>query len=229
MATRVGSTRPAKKQGISTGGPKVPGPNGKGPRDNGSRGEEDDGASRRLSPNAYRIAMWVVLAAVVMMFAALSSVYIILSANNDWQRVSLPRMFFFSTGAILASSWTLHNARRSLKQGRPRRYTQWLTATLVLGLAFVASQLLAWRELVAQGLYLATNPHSSFFYLFTSVHGVHLLGGIFGLLYLLFRLRKPEIWLDPEGLEVSSGAVTLYWHAMDVLWLWVFLLLLVWR
>lgn len=229
MATRIGGTKPAKAKPIGAGGPNVPGPNGKGPRGNGRQGGEDDDSGRRLSPAAYRIAMWIVLAAVVMMFAALSSVYIILSANQEWRPVSVPRMFYLSTGVILLSSGTLHTAQRSLKQGRWIKYTQWLGVTLILGALFLAFQLLAWRELIAQGIYLASNPHSSFFYLFTGVHGVHVLGGIFGLAYMFSRMRKPLELIEPERLEASAGAVSLYWHAMDGLWVWLFLLLLIWR
>lgn len=227
MATRVGSTKPATKKGVGPGGPKFPGPNGKGPRGNGAKGGEDD-AGGRLSPSAYRIAMWAVIAAVLMMFAVLSVAFIALSTDEEWRPVTLPRMFYASTVTILLSSVTVHYARRRLKEGRLTRYQQWLVATLLLGLAFLASQVLAWRELIAQGAY-ANNPNSSFFYLFTGVHGVHLVGGIIGLVYLLIRLGKPKWWLDSQALEVSSGAVALYWHTMDALWIWLFLLLLVWR
>ncbi len=229
MATRIGGTKPAKSKVVGPGGPKVPGPNGKGPRGNGWQGGEDDDPGKRLSPAAYRIAMWIVLAAVVMMFAALSSVYIILSANPGWRPVGVPRMFFLSTGVILLSSLTLHKAQRSLKLGRLPQYRKWLSGTLILGLVFLGTQLLAWRELVAQGLYLATNPHSSFFYLFTGVHGVHVLGGLVGLGYMLFRIRKSLQVVELDRFEASAGAVSLYWHAMDGLWIWLFLLLLVWR
>jgi cytochrome c oxidase subunit 3 len=136
-------------------------------------------------------------------------------------------MFLLSTGIILASSGTIESARRSLKQGIERRYGRLLLFTLVLGLAFLSAQLLGWRELVAQGVYLEGQPHSSFFYLFTGVHGLHLLGGILALSYLLARYR--HAWSESERRQAVTDVVVLYWHFMDGLWVWLFLLLLVWR
>ena len=192
MATTVTSTRSATKRDTSSvgGGSGPPGPNGKGPRGNGWHDGHDDKRGK-LSPVAYRITMWLVVAAVAMMFAALSSAYIILSAGEQRVRVAMPRMFFLSTGLILLSSLSFESAKRSLKQGGVTSYVRAIALTLVIGLLFLIAQLLGWRELAAQGIYFASHPQSSFFYFLTGVHGVHLLGGILALLYLLARtLRK---------------------------------------
>jgi cytochrome c oxidase subunit III len=229
MATTVTSTRSAtKKETRFGGGAKPPGPNGKGPHGNGSQGDQD-GKRRRLSPAAYRITMWVVVAAVVMMFAALSSAYIILSAGEQRVRVAMPLMFFLSTGLIVLSSISFESAKRSLKLGRVSGYVRRIVLTLVIGLLFLAAQLMGWRELAAQGIYFASHPHSSFFYFLTGVHGIHLLGGIVGLLYLVARTRPREKQIAAERMTTLTDVVSLYWHAMDGLWLWVFVLLLVWR
>jgi cytochrome c oxidase subunit 3 len=172
--------------------------------------------------------MWVVLAAIVMMFAALSSAYIILSGGQQWRPVSMPRMFFLSTGIILASSFSLETAKRSLNQGRQNRSFGWLVVTLALGVTFITCQLMGWRELAAQGVYFASHPHSSFFYFFTGVHGVHLLGGLAALLYLIVRVRLRRAVIS-EKTEIATQMVSLYWHTMDALWLWLFLLLLIWK
>jgi cytochrome c oxidase subunit 3 len=109
---------------------------------------------------------------------------------------------------------------------------------LLLGFGFLASQLLAWRELVGQGIYLATNPHSSFFYLLTGLHGLHLLGGILGLSYLALRARRESgAAFDVAGAagnrarkrRASVDAIGLYWHFMDGLWVYLFALLFLWR
>ena len=229
MATTVTSTKPGKKTGIRIGGgPKFPGPNGKGPRGNGWQGGKDDSA-RRFTPAAYRITMWVVIAAVVMMFAALSSAYIILSAGEQWRPVRMPRMFYLSTAIIMVSSLSFETAKRSLKQARQTLYVRWLAVTLFLGFAFLAAQLVGWRELAAQGVYFAGHPHSSFFYFFTGVHGVHLLGGMIALLYLLTRVSGHHEQSSSEKTVTSAEVVSLYWHTMDGVWVWLFLLLLVWR
>src|SRR5205085_10644710 len=97
--------------------------------------------------------------------------------------------------------------------------------TVMLGLAFLASQLMAWRQLVAQGIYVSSNPHSSFFYVLTGAHALHLLGGILGLDYLLLRSRRrlSEEHGEEKRLAIVSS-VALYWHFMGGLWIYLFLL-----
>ena len=98
-----------------------------------------------------------------------------------------------------------------------------------LGVGFVVSQLSAWRQLVKQGIYVSSNPHSSFFYLLTATHGVHLLGGLVALTYLTLRVRRYEDKLEVQKSQAAADVVTLYWHFMDVLWIYVFVLLFFWK
>lgn len=224
MATMVTSTKPARKTSPG-GGPKIPGPNGNGRKHNGDfRGPESQG-------NRYRIGMWVGLASVAMMFTSLSSAYIVRSASsNDWTPLPMPRVLLVSTALILASSITLETARRKLKTGLNAPYKRWLLVTVILGLAFLVAQLFAWRRLVRQGIYLASNPHSSFFYLLTGAHAVHLIGGLLGLLFLWLRWRRhttEETAIVKR--KAATDAVTVYWHFMDALWIYLFLLLFLWR
>ena len=224
MATTVTSTRPLTKKGIG-GGPKSRGPNGNGaPKRNGRDRRFPDFQS---SANRYRIGTLVGLASILMMFTALSSAYIVRAASSsDWQPLAMPRILLFSTALILISSVTLETARRRLKSAAAKAYKPWLLLTMLLGLGFLASQLLAWRQLVGQGVYVASNPHSSFFYLLTAAHGVHLLGGLAALAYLAIRSRAPqENQLALTKAQAGADAVTLYWHFMDFLWIYLFLLL----
>jgi cytochrome c oxidase subunit 3 len=142
-------------------------------------------------------------------------------------------MLLISTALLLASSATLEAARRKLKAGLSALYQRWLFITVVLGLAFLGAQLIAWRQLARQGLYLASNPHSSFFYLLTGAHAVHLLGGLLGLTFLWFRWRRPRNEANEETRvakrRAATDAVTIYWHFMDGLWIYLFLLLFLWR
>jgi cytochrome c oxidase subunit III len=224
MATMVTSTRPpAIKKGAGTG-PGVPGPNGNGSRGGSFRDPESHA-------NRYRIGMWVALASVTMMFTSLSSAYIVRSSSaNDWVSLPMPKILIASTILILASSVTLELARRKLKASLTSAYTQWVVITVVLGLAFLGSQLFAWRQLKAWGLYVSTNPHSSFFYLLTGAHAVHLAGGLLGLTFLWLRSRR--ITSEAAVLskrQASADAVSIYWHFMDALWIYLFLLLFLWR
>jgi cytochrome c oxidase subunit 3 len=227
MATMVTSTKPLtkKEKGLS-GGSKFPGPNGSRRR-NGHEGSSSD----ETSANRYRIGMWVALASILMLFTALTSAYIVRAASaNDWHPIAMPQILLLSTALIVISSGTIEVARRKLKTAFTGAYWRWLLVTTALGIAFLVSQLLAWRQLVRQGVYVATNPHSSFFYLLTATHGVHLLGGLLALVYLLVRTWKThEAGRTGLKRQAAADAVTLYWHFMDGLWIYLFLLLFFWR
>jgi cytochrome c oxidase subunit 3 len=233
--TVTSTERVARKTGKGVGGgPRggkggPPPRNGKGFGNGGGPGRGGD--SQGFSPARYRLGMWVALAAIAMMFTALTSAYIVRAASgDDWRPIAMPNILWFSTGLILASSFTFEAARRALKRGQDSIYSRWLLLTVLLGLGFLASQLIAWRQLVSQGVYVATNPHSSFFYLLTGAHGVHLIGGILALDFLLFRTwRKTVGAYTAERRRAAADAVSLYWHFMDGLWLYLFLLLFLWR
>ena len=210
------------------GGPRPRGGNGF-PKNGGARG--DQGEFLRFSPDRYRIGVWVGIGSILMLFVALTSSYIVRSASgNDWQPIAMPKVLWLSTALIVISSITMEISRRSLKQQRDAGYGRWLMITVALGLAFLASQLLAWRQLVRQGVYLASNPYNSFFYLFTAAHGLHLLGGILALGYLLLRTTRKRSTVEGELRRAGAAdAATIYWHFMDGLWVALFLLLFFWK
>ncbi|MGH9872372.1 MAG: cytochrome c oxidase subunit 3 [Pyrinomonadaceae bacterium] len=177
--------------------------------------------------NRYRLGIWVALASILMLFTALSSAYIVRAASSsDWQPLAMPRILLLSSALILISSGTLETARRKLRHAASSAYKPWLLLTVVLGVGFLVSQLIAWRQLARLGVYVASNPHSSFFYLLTAAHGVHLLGGLGALAYLSLRSRAPQE--DNSAVtkaQAKADAVTVYWHFMDFLWLYLFVLL----
>ena len=224
MATMVTTTKKETNKGLGPGG--FPGPNGKKPGGNGWKG--GDRSKPKFSPATYRITMWILLAAIVMMFAALSSVYI-MSSTEQWRPVAMPRMFLVSTVLILSSSWTFQRAKRSLQRERIHAHMKWLLLTLALGLGFLVSQLVGWQELARAGVYFAGHPKSTFFYLATALHGAHLVGGIGLVLYLLIRSRRLVLPLSAEKHSTWTGVVGLYWHTMDGIWLWLLMLLLVFK
>jgi cytochrome c oxidase subunit III len=182
----------------------------------------------RLTGSHYRIGMWVALAAILMMFTALTSAYIVRAGSaNDWQPLTMPRVLLVSTALILISSGTLEWARR--KAATQTAYRIRLIITVVLGLGFLASQLWAWRQLAEQGVYVSSNPHSSFFYLLSATHGVHLLGGLLFLIYLAGRTRSSDNAVAGAKRQAVADAVSIYWHFMAVLWIYLFVLLFYWR
>jgi cytochrome c oxidase subunit 3 len=169
------------------------------------------------------MGMWVLVTIVVMLFAGLSSAYIVMRGAPNWENVSLPRVLWLNTALLVVSSLTLEAARRAVRRERQSAVRGWIAASALLGAAFLAGQLLAWSQLAAAGVYLPTTHHSSFFYVLTTVHGLHLLGGIAGFgiaLRAAFRGRLTAKAHEP--LKVCA----LYWHAMDVIWIYLFLLLI---
>src|SRR6266446_3190293 len=198
---------------------------------NGDGGNGWRGGSSRFAPERYRIGVWVAIGSILMLFVALTSAYIVRSASsNDWKPIAMPKVLWLSTTLILVSSITIEVSRRSLKRNNNGAYSRWLISTVVLGTGFVVSQLFAWRQLVRQGVYMASNPYNSFFYLFTAAHGLHLLGGILALGYLLVRTTRKRATLDGELRRVGAAdAATIYWHFMDGLWVALFLLLFLWK
>lgn len=225
LAVMVTSTKKETSKGIGSGG-KFPGPNGKKPGGNGWHG--GDQSKPKFSPSTYRITMWVIVAAVVMMFAAVSSVYV-MSDEEHRQPVAMPPMFFVSTVLILVSSVTFWKAKRSLQADQLRTHKRWLWLTLMLGIGFLVSQLIAWRELAHTGVYFTGHPRSTFFYFATGLHGAHLMGGIGLVLYVWLRSLRAVWPLQTEKNLTWTGIAGLYWHTMDAIWLWLFGLLLIFR
>jgi cytochrome c oxidase subunit 3 len=191
----------------------------------GFGGGGDPGAHGWEAPaQAYRTGLWMGLAAIVMLFAAFTSALVVRKGmSTDWVSTALPSVIYLNTFVLLSSSLTLEISRRSLPSGRVKRFSRWLNVTVFLGLAFVAGQLIAWRQLALRGIYLATNPSSSFFYLLTAAHGVHLVGGIIALFYLVFRVRSITVARRPVSVDLTA----IYWHFMDALWIYILLLLMV--
>jgi len=180
----------------------------------------------RVPERTYRLGMWFALTGIVMLFAAFTSALVVRRGMSfDWVPVRVPRVLWLNTFVLMASSLTLELSRRSLRTGAPREFTRWLSATLVLGLGFLAGQLIAWRELASRGVYLASNPGSSFFYVLTAAHGIHLLGGVVALGYVVLRARRIAFG---EVRRTPVDVTAIYWHFMDALWIYVFFVLMRW-
>jgi cytochrome c oxidase subunit 3 len=188
-------------------------------------GDDDSGSSggRRAIPRrAYFTAMQLGLAAIVMFFMALASSYIVRKGlGTDWQRTPMPRVVWFNTAILLASSVTIIVARRRLESGDREAFQSWWWVTTGFGLLFLSGQIVAWRQLAAAGMLLSTNPSSSFFYLLTAAHGAHLAGGILALFYVTFRQWKRSRISQATAAELTS----IYWHFMDGLWVFLLVLL----
>ena len=201
---------------------------GKGPGggnfsgDTGNGGDSGDSSGASSVPQrAYVTGMFIGLAGILMFFMAFVSAYIVRKGMpaSGWIPLQVPRLLWLNTLVLIASSFTVARAHSFFTAKDEDGFRHWWATTTILGTLFVAGQILAWRQLAAEGIFLASNPSSSFFYVFTGAHGLHLLGGILALLYVQFRATR----------KVARGTaievVSMYWHFMDGLWVFLFLLL----
>lgn len=179
---------------------------------------------RTPPPEGYRIGVWLVLVSVTMLFAALTSAYIFNQAQR--QPIVVPKVLWLSTAIILASSLTIELARRALKRRIENKFRWWIGVTTVLGFGFLMAQLVAWRQLSDAGFYVNRNFHSGYSYLFTALHGVHLLGGLIALAFV--TLRNLSKWTVLRR-RVAVDVTALYWHFIDGLWIFLFVILFLWR
>ncbi|MFB3125873.1 MAG: heme-copper oxidase subunit III, partial [Candidatus Acidiferrales bacterium] len=194
----------------------------------------DGGATPLFPQRIYISGIVLALAAMLMFFMALASAYVVRKGlSGDWIPLGLPRILWLNTSVIIVSSLTIERARRLLappsaglapQAAGLRDFRGWWGLTTALGVAFLVGQLFAWRQLAAAGIYLATNPSSSFFYLITTAHGIHLLGGLVALSVVGFRSWPAEARVN-HGTAVTVSAI--YWHFLGALWVFLFLLLLV--
>src|SRR5436190_19692242 len=181
----------------------------------------DSGAAFPISKG--QIGIWILLTAIIMLFAGLSSAYIVLRGVPAWQNIELPSLLWPNTAVLLLSSMAIELSRRAIRRNDLQSMKRWLAAGGALGLAFLVGQLAAWRQLVNSGVYLPSTLQSSFFYILTGLHGVHLFGGLIALGLVLTRALKNRLSASNyEPLKLCG----LYWHVMDALWIYLFLLLL---
>jgi cytochrome c oxidase subunit III len=184
-----------------------------------------EGGGEGLPPRApqqiYITGMLIALGGILMFFSAFVSAWVVRRGlpTMDWQPITLPRILWLNTVILAASSASLAYSRRSFARGYERDHRHWWGVTAGLGVLFLAGQLVAWRQMFAAGLFVATSPNSSFFYVFTGAHGLHILGGIVALLVVASR--------TPRRLtrDTATRVVSLYWHFLGALWLFIFLML----
>ena len=198
------------------GGGILPPSNGGGGGDEGKRPPK-----RRPSPRRYYTGIALGIVSVLMFFMALASAYLVRRGSPDWVPVRVPGLMWFNTAVLLVSSGTLEMARKRLGLLDVAGFRRLWAGTTIFGVAFLLGQVVAWRQLVGEGIYLASNPASSFFYIFTGAHALHLLGGVGALLYVAWRNFERAQVTRVVAAEVTSY----YWHFMDGLWLFLLVLL----
>jgi cytochrome c oxidase subunit 3 len=167
-----------------------------------------------------KILMGIAIAAMIMLFAGLTSAYIIHAEGGHWQYFKLPSIFWLNTGVILTSSFTLQWALVSYKKFKYNAYRIAISVTTILGIGFIVGQYLGWRQLTNMGIYLDGNASGSFLYVISGTHAVHVLGGLIALIVVtILAFVKP---FNPNKL-LRVELISIYWHFVDVLWLYLFI------
>jgi len=163
------------------------------------------------------------MASIMMMFAGLTSAYIVRKAQGNWVFYHLPVVFWVSTITILLSSVTIVLGLKAFKKREMPKFRLLISITLILGVLFAILQYLGFKQLYANHIRLDGNPSESFLFIIAGLHLLHILGGIIALLIVFFRAFRTKVKIySSTGLEIVAS----YWHFVDVLWIYLFVFFL---
>ena len=177
-----------------------------------------------LSMHPKKFALWLFIVSIVMLFAALTSAYIVKQADGNWLSFKLPEIFVINTIVIALSSLTMHLAYMAAKNDLLQRVKWLLLVTVLLGVLFLIGQYISWSELVNENVYFVSNYASgSFIYIFTGLHGLHLVSG---LIFLLITYASSlRLKIHAKNLLQIEMCMT-YWHFLGGLWVYLYIFLL---
>ena len=176
---------------------------------------------RKIHP--HKFTLWVAIGSILMMFAGLTSAYIVKRSQASWLMIEIPMMFWYSTATILASSVTVQLALKALKKREMINYKRLLVVTAVLGVLFIVLQIAGFRQFAAQDIRLVgagSNASYSFLLAISGLHGIHVLGGVVALAVTVIRaLNSSTRSYSTVPLEIAAT----YWHFVDALWIYLFI------
>lgn len=182
------------------------------------------GGSKKLHP--HKFTLWIAIGSILMMFAGLTSAYIVKRNQAGWTTFELPRIFWLATAVILISSGTIHLALQKIRQREMAKYRLWLMVTMLLGIIFVALQTLGFWQFWQNGQTLQSSVSYSFLYIIVGLHSLHVLGGVIALIVMyLKRFSATQRNYSAVPVEVMST----YWHFVDILWIYLLIFLLMIR
>jgi cytochrome c oxidase subunit 3 len=176
---------------------------------------------RKIHP--HKFTLWVAIGSILMMFAGLTSAYIVKRSQASWLMLEIPVIFWYSTAAILASSVTVQLSLKALKAREMMAYKRWLMITAVLGVLFLVLQIVGFKQFGANDIRLigaGSNASYSFLLAISGLHGLHVLGGVIALVVIaIMALRTTTRNYNTIPLEVAAT----YWHFVDALWIYLFI------
>ena len=175
---------------------------------------------------SYKLILLFAMVSMTMMFAGLTSAFVVSKSRADWLKdFQLPTAFFYSTAVIIGCSVTFYLAKKAIQKNNQSKTTLFLLSTLVLGILFVVLQFVGFGQIVANGYYFTGSGSSittTFLYVVTVVHMIHLAGGVISLLIIIYNHFKQK-YNSSQTLGIELGAM--YWHFLDLLWVYLFLFL----
>ena len=177
---------------------------------------------RAMGMNPSKFIVWLFIVSITMLFAALTSAYIVKQSGGEWLNFNLPGMFWITSLIIIVSSITMQLALSSARADGFNRLRTYLIVTALLGLAFLIGQYESWKQLVEMDVYFVGNPAGSFLYVLTGLHAVHIISGLIFLLIVIVSSFKLKI--HSRSL-IRIEMCTTYWHFLGGLWLYLFLFL----
>lgn len=181
---------------------------------------------QRKKIHPHKFTLWVGIGSLLMMFAGLTSAYIVKRNQANWQSYELPHFFWYSTVAIIFSSVTIYLAEKAFKQRMMQKYRSLVVSTLVLGVLFIVFQLLGFQQLWASEITLTKNVSYSFLYVIVGLHAAHVIGGLIALIVLFAKAFSTK---TRTYNSVPVELVSTYWHFVDILWIYLLIFLLMIR
>lgn len=182
-----------------------------------------EGAEQPIAMHPKKFALWLFIVTVVMIFASLTSAYIVRQSEGNWLEFDLPEIFWYNSAIILLSSITLHWSYMSAKKDDLAKVRSGMILTSILGVIFLVGQWYSWGALVDRDVFFVGNPAGSFLYVFTGLHALHLISGVIFLIIVLISSFRYQV--HSKNMDTMEMCVT-YWHFLGGLWLYLFMFLL---
>lgn len=178
-------------------------------------------STQRKKIHPHKFTLWVAIASIIMMFAGLTSAYIVKGSLPGWSTIEIPILFYYSTAVLIISSVTIQVALKAFKERNMPQYRKLITVTAVLGIGFIVMQSVAFMQLWNRGLtWQGAAGAGQFLYIIFGLHALHVAGGIIALLVMFFKAFSSRLRnYDPVSIELVST----YWHFVDVLWIYLFI------
>ena len=183
---------------------------------------------KELPPNraqALRFGLWIAMASICMLFGAFTSAYLVRKPVGNWYEFKLPVLFFYSTISMVISSLFLEKAFRSYKKNVISGFKRNLSLGFILGVVFIVLQIMAWKAMVGQGLFIDLNVSVSFLYVISGIHALHVIGGLVA--FLISVLVHNTRTFSPDPMKILKlDLLRQYWHFVGILWVYLLVFLI---